>query len=57
MNILEVVVTLLPFAAGAWAARALPRWAGEGATRPGPQEQDWSYEGLPSRPYRDLHRV
>ena len=58
MNIIEIAVTLLPFAAGGWAAWALPRWAGEGTARAGSgEEQDWSHEGLPSRPYRDLRRV
>lgn len=58
MNIIEITVTLLPFAAAGWAAWALPRWAGEGSRRaPSGQDRDWTYEGLPSRPYRDLHRI
>lgn len=58
MNIIEIAVTALPFAAGAWAAWALPRWAGLGTPRPpAPPSRDWTYEDLPSRPYRDLDRV
>ena len=58
MNSLEILLTALPFVAGGWAAWALPRWAGEGRTRStSPASQDWSVDGLPSRPYRDLDRV
>jgi hypothetical protein len=57
MTIIEIAITALPFAAGAWAAWALPRWAGEGRSTATPETSDWTYEGLPSRPYRDLRRV
>jgi hypothetical protein len=58
MDLIDAIVTAIPFAAGAWAAWYLPRWAGEGYRRPsGPETEDWSAGDLPSRPYRDLTRV
>jgi hypothetical protein len=58
MNLIDILVTAVPFAAGGWAAWYLPRWAGERTPRArGPERDDWSVGGLPSRPYRDLSHV
>lgn len=56
-TMIEILVLSLPFAAGAWAAWALPRWAGESPRPAGPPESDWSVDGLPSRPYAALERI
>lgn len=60
--LVDILVTAAPFAAGAWAAWALPRWAGETTRRPAPSgdwspADDWAPSDLPSRPYRDLSRI
>jgi hypothetical protein len=58
MEFIDAIVTVIPLAAGAWAAWKLPHWTGEGYRRPtGPETADWSAGSLPSRSYRDLTRV
>jgi len=58
-TLLDILVTATPFAAGAWAAWALPRWAGEGNRRSGDAGPlEWSDpQRLPSQPYRGLRKV
>lgn len=56
MSFFDAVIILLPLAAGGWASWWVPRWAGQHPRSPA-RPDEWTADGLPSRPYRDLHRL